>query len=476
MATTNLDMGGTGWDRRQTPRTSLGHLSDLKLATPVEVGSARFRDGRSVALLAIVVVGVIVAWAAATLVYEAARLQMVAPRVASGIEAATACVRLFCATVLFLFAAEGDKRRRLRWVASGFAVLGLGGGIFGYVLPLSGGELTPETTLVASLGVLFIADALFAVGLIPTSPPPFTSRCLAVSVAALVLLSAAISWMSHPLPSLVPRSVDTLTYGGTPWHALAGPLGPIVALSFGLTCVAAVGAVMRYSPSEGIRAWLVLAIVILAGAQLHDVLWPSAYQPVLSSANVLRLISAAVITIGGVFELRRASIERTALLAMHRQHAQRMHELTVLKADFTEMVAHELGSPIAAIRATADVAATGNLSPTQHQAALDTISAEASSLARLVDDVQASARGERDDFVINRKSTPLSGILRDALTHAQSLPGNHPLIWGMTGDIRVHADHDRICQVLRNLLNNAAKYAPDGTPIELRARVHSERI
>jgi signal transduction histidine kinase len=37
-------------------------------------------------------------------------------------------------------------------------------------------------------------------------------------------------------------------------------------------------------------------------------------------------------------------------------------------------------------------------------------------------------------------------------------------------DGRVRADPYRIGQVLRNLLSNAAKYSPDGAPIELRAR------
>jgi signal transduction histidine kinase len=39
---------------------------------------------------------------------------------------------------------------------------------------------------------------------------------------------------------------------------------------------------------------------------------------------------------------------------------------------------------------------------------------------------------------------------------------------GPTG-IRVIADQERIGQVLRNLVNNAIKYSPDGTPVEVRA-------
>jgi signal transduction histidine kinase len=40
----------------------------------------------------------------------------------------------------------------------------------------------------------------------------------------------------------------------------------------------------------------------------------------------------------------------------------------------------------------------------------------------------------------------------------------------------VRADAERIGQVLRNLLSNAAKYAPDGAPIELRAHRRGDRL
>jgi signal transduction histidine kinase len=39
---------------------------------------------------------------------------------------------------------------------------------------------------------------------------------------------------------------------------------------------------------------------------------------------------------------------------------------------------------------------------------------------------------------------------------------------------KVVADRERIGQVLRNLLSNAAKYSPEGVPIELRAKREQE--
>ena len=70
-----------------------------------------------------------------------------------------------------------------------------------------------------------------------------------------------------------------------------------------------------------------------------------------------------------------------------------------------------------------------------------------------------------------QKRHPIS--LRDLLEHASTLArtslGDHPFAMSDVPDVRVACDPERMSQVLRNLLDNAAKHTPPGTPIELRA-------
>jgi hypothetical protein len=75
--------------------------------------------------------------------------------------------------------------------------------------------------------------------------------------------------------------------------------------------------------------------VLLAGAQLHDSLWPSAYSTVLTSAGILRLAFGLVVAIGGIVELRRLANERADLLAASQAHAAGLTQLATMKADFT---------------------------------------------------------------------------------------------------------------------------------------------
>ena len=147
---------------------------------------------------------------------------------------------------------------------------------------------------------------------------------------------------------------------------------------------------------------------------------------------------------------------------------RRLEELAVLKADFTAMVAHELDTPLAVIRGYADMLATGDLDLDEQARALDGVQAETDLLEALVSDVRSAAAVEREDFTIELQQVALGGLLRDAAAFVETLHGDHRLVTQGATDGWVLADPRRIRQVLRNLLSNAAKYSPDGTPIELR--------
>src|SRR5215211_4848850 len=152
------------------------------------------------------------------------------------------------------------------------------------------------------------------------------------------------------------------------------------------------------------------------------------------------------------------------------QEANRhLSELASLRADFTAMVAHEIGSPLAAIRGFLDVLATGELEPAEQTVILTKIRTETDRLSTLVGDVSSAGAIESGDFTLMPRQTPVEELLKDATRFAETLPGDHPVVVEIETKEQLWADRYRIGQVLRNLLSNAAKYSPDGAPIELRA-------
>ncbi len=419
--------------------------------------------------LAITVTAAIVAWAVAALVFDWAQIDIPAPRAQLGAEAAAAAITFFCAVVLVLFVAEGVGQRRLRWVAGGFVILALGSAIFGYVMPLFDRSPNLNTSLYTTLLVLTFADALFAVGLVPAIPPRFTVVRFFGVLAAFGACSALAVLGGSRLGSLVTAEgaldVDDKILG---WSQLTSLHLVLVAIPLALA-VAAAASVAYHAPADGMGAWLVVAMVVYAGSHLHQIFWPSTFHMNLTSSNLLRLASAGILAIGGMFELKRAAGARADMLDAAQEYSQRVAELTNLRADFTAMVVHELGSPIAAIRAWAELLETDRMSPSLRAQGLATIRGETALLQGLVADVQAIATIDRDDFAVHRRPTSVVELLSAAADLAHALPGHHPLVLTIDAVDRVRADPERIGQVLRNLLGNAAKYAPSGTPIELRA-------
>lgn len=178
-----------------------------------------------------------------------------------------------------------------------------------------------------------------------------------------------------------------------------------------------------------------------------------------------------ILAIVFVITNRRAQAQTAlaATLAAEQEHAKRLRELAVLKADFTAMVAHELGSPLLAIRGFADMLATGRLNAETQGQVIDAIRTEVHMLNALVADVQTAAAVERDDFGVHPRPVAVSVLLNDAAAYAKTLSDQHPVKVDLSSDHIVLADPERIGQVLRNLLSNAAKYSPAGSPITLRA-------
>ena len=440
--------------------------------------SSSSAEGSRSALIAAVLASFIVVWAAINVLSGGEGFAvLVSDKVVGGEEAASAMARLFAALVLGLFLANAVGWRA-RWVAGGLVVLGLGHLIFGYLEPLIQ-EDPPELneSLYEGFVTQTLACALFMVGLFPGKPPRFlvwaATVIPAVLVAAYVLLFEFLdgeSWMP-PLSRIQDpeKMIGFVTPLGwlTPWHWI------LSALPLGLAAAAVAGALWQ-SHRGLLRSWLLIAIVLLAGSVLHDYVWPSAYGgDILTTADALSLAFAVVVAIGGIAELRRVALERAALLANERERARRMDELNAMRSDFSAMIAHELETPIAAIRKLNEMLCAEGEDPATRSYATAATEGELDALTNLVRDVRAVAAVEREDFAVETRPLPLEKVLADAEAYASTLPGQHPLNnvrqGALEAEPRVLADPERVGQVLRNLLSNAAKYSPEGTLIELRA-------
>ena len=175
-------------------------------------------------------------------------------------------------------------------------------------------------------------------------------------------------------------------------------------------------------------------------------------------------------------ERKRLEIERDALLANAQETVRKAEELAALKADLSALIAHELGSPLAAIGAMIDLLEHDGISADQRTQMLSTMRSETHLLQRLVEDIRAAASVERGEFAVHLEPTSVEALLGEAIVSARAQLANHDFSLGSVINTRVMADRERIGQVLRNLLGNAAKHTPAGSHVKLHATLSDERV
>lgn len=169
-------------------------------------------------------------------------------------------------------------------------------------------------------------------------------------------------------------------------------------------------------------------------------------------------------------ERKRLESERASLLAKAQEHSRRVSELASLKADFTAMIAHELGNPVAAIGAMSELLERESL-PDEHRRNIrKSLRAEAGMLQRLVDDMRAATAFEHEEFTVRPRQVLLESLIAYSIASTQLRGHEDALEVGQMPVVTVLADPERITQVLQNLLGNAFKHTPPGTRVQLRAR------
>ncbi len=150
-----------------------------------------------------------------------------------------------------------------------------------------------------------------------------------------------------------------------------------------------------------------------------------------------------------------------------------LRETDQRKDEFLAMLAHELRNPLAPIRNAAHVLGRLGLNEPRVNWAQNIIERQVAHLTHLVDellDVSRIARGK-----ISLKKTPLdlAELIHQACESAHPLLAakNHRLETRVPDpSVKLEGDSVRLVQVLQNLLNNAAKYTPDGGCIRVQGR------
>jgi PAS domain S-box-containing protein len=143
------------------------------------------------------------------------------------------------------------------------------------------------------------------------------------------------------------------------------------------------------------------------------------------------------------------------------------HEVDRMKSSLISTVSHELRTPLAAIKgyATTLLAEDVNWDPRTQREFLTIISNETDRLSDLVNDLLDMSRIEAGNLIVSRVECDLKELIDRAAERSHPRPGNRLKVELPQGLPTFSADPKRIEAVLRNLIENAAKYAGESSPI-----------
>jgi signal transduction histidine kinase/DNA-binding response OmpR family regulator len=154
-----------------------------------------------------------------------------------------------------------------------------------------------------------------------------------------------------------------------------------------------------------------------------------------------------------------------ALLVRDIQEADRR------KNEFLAMLAHELRNPLAPVRNAVEVLRLRDTGHPELNWARDLIGRQVAHLARLVDDLLDVSRITRGKIKLHFEEIDARQVVSGAVETSRPLIEEHRHILNVSmpeTPLPLRADPARLAQVLTNLLNNAAKYTPDGGRIGVR--------
>lgn len=143
-----------------------------------------------------------------------------------------------------------------------------------------------------------------------------------------------------------------------------------------------------------------------------------------------------------------------------------LNEQERLRKRLTRDVSHELRTPLSTLQSHMEALIDGVWEPTTDR--LTSCHEEILRLKRLVGDLEKLAQYESENLILNKTKFNLGEVIKNIVLNFEKefLNKEVELIF-YEKDIVVHADKDKISQVIVNLMSNALKYTLKGGKVEV---------
>jgi CheY-like chemotaxis protein/two-component sensor histidine kinase len=179
--------------------------------------------------------------------------------------------------------------------------------------------------------------------------------------------------------------------------------------------------------------------------------------------------------------LRSAELVKpgAAGVATQPEQVPEFHGADQCNQEFFATLSHELRSPLAPIRTALELLDRDSIDHATRSTATDIIRRQVAQLSRLVEDLLDVSRISRGKIELRREDTELAAVIQSAIeTSRPAIDGarHHLKVTLPEQPLYLQADPVRLAQVFSNLLNNAAKFTPNGGSIQIEAQRHGRDV
>jgi len=168
---------------------------------------------------------------------------------------------------------------------------------------------------------------------------------------------------------------------------------------------------------------------------------------------------------------RAAAVERSSRLEASRESER-------LRTALLDSVTHDLRTPLTAIRAAATtLVSQADLAEPEREELAAVVDEESARLDRLIGQAIEMAQLDAAAVKIEARLQDVREMLETTVEEMRPLLGERPVEVQVAGDLdRAPMDRALVRRVLRHLIENAARYSPEGTAIEVSARRDGYRL
>jgi PAS domain S-box-containing protein len=193
-------------------------------------------------------------------------------------------------------------------------------------------------------------------------------------------------------------------------------------------------------------------------------------------ASSEREVLGCVISFVDITDRKRAAEDRLRLLEAATAARIEAEDANRAKDEFLAMLGHELRNPLAPILTALELMNMRKDDSSRRER--DVIARQVKHVVRLVGDLLDVSRIAQGKVVLDKKPVELARVVDKAIEAAAPLieERRHQLVVDVPAGLWLDADETRICQVISNLLTNAAKYTDHGGTIRLLAVTDGDQL